>query len=430
MVRSTNESEKAVLAIAVFLVTFLSLNYRLTGVWGEADAAWLGVIALDWKSGHRDFDFYAGRTSPLYVYLIEFFLSFLSPLQIPDTMNLLNALAAIPFVWGSHVTWKVFLPTRAVAASHWLALFFPSTWMMRIFGFPTGIACALWMCGTALLFTQKSRAGAIALFALAVGFKADLVLLTPALLWWAVRLAPKRTPTSVGLSIAGPPLGIALSLIHSHIMFTSTPLEGAARRWTKAFEYTWAHFADSSNLLAVLHSMGAAFAIASVVGLLWILVFRPARRDFVLLLVIWFAGPALFWQGRVGNSSRHLAAACIALAPLIALFLHEISQRFTLALLGRQSRQISLQFIFVLALGLTLSNYVSIPQAGPNGSNESLLAYIYHPPSRLLDIRSTLQDSAARLHRRQISSAEKWWEIGYSRWEARARQLAKEQQQR
>lgn len=418
-------SDRGVLTVAILIPLILALVFRLTDVWGEPDAAWLGVVALDWRLGSEDAGSYSQRMSPLYIWLV-YWVSFVVPTRkIPEVMNLVNALSTIPFVWGSHRTWRTFFPLRSVVVIHWLLLFFPAVWMMHFFGFPTGIACALWMCGTALLFTSGSRLISAALFALAVSFKTDVVLLTPALLWWALRMqkSEQRERLKAVLYVLGGTLaGIAFNGILSFLLFRGSSLVHALDSWGHAFSYTAVYFFSRYNVRAVVATCGPFFGLAAIAGALSCL--QRGRRDFLFFALFWFGVPALFWQGRAGNSPRHLAGACLVLAPLIVFFLQDLASRLVSAFRTKRAMETEVALGTLLVLALTLVNYFSIPNPGPLYSSRRsvLLDQIYAPTTRVFDIPASLQMEAATLHK-ELGNAPHvpptWWEKAYYFWERR-----------
>jgi hypothetical protein len=319
----------------------LHATYRIRG-FGEQDEARLGFYAIDWLS-HGVFasDTYLNRTSPLYLLGLRFALSHgLSHEGLADAMNLVNV------TFGAVSVLPMFLLFRRLAGDASVAFLgvgvysvAPAYFYGQGYGMPhiPSLACFL----TSLACWGRSLEGgpsqhlALAAAALAStlagAFKADIVLCGlafPALVLCLGTPTPRRLLTACAL----PALGVAAALVLSRIWL---PVEASAARfaaeWNAQFPFDLRALFDKGHTRITLHALGSVVWAAAAVAL-YACVARRGRSDaevvrtrrLVLLTGVWALPTVLFWGLIWAHAARHLAAALVPVALLVAVGLSSL----------------------------------------------------------------------------------------------------------
>lgn len=321
-------------------LTLLALTvhatYRIRG-FGEQDEARLGLYAIDWLA-HGVFasDTYLNRTSPLYLLGLRFALSHgLSHAGLADALNLVNV------AFGALSLPPMYLLFRLLAGDATVAFLgigvysvAPAYFYGQGYGMPhiPSLACFL----TSLVCFGRSLAGgprqklaltgAALTSALAGALKADIAscgLAFPALVFCLTAPTPRRLLIACAL----PALGVASSLVLSR---TCLPVEMSAARfatdWNEQFPFELRALFDAGHARITLRALGSVLWGAAAVALYACLA-RRGRSDalvgktrrLALLTAAWALPTVLFWGMIWAHAARHLTAALVPVALLVAV---------------------------------------------------------------------------------------------------------------
>jgi hypothetical protein len=317
------------------------VTFRIRG-FGEQDEARLGLYAIDWLA-HGVFasDTYLNRTSPLYLLGLRFALSHgLSHAGLADALNLVNV------VFGALSVPPMFFLFRRLAADSTIAFlgvgvysFAPAYFYGQGYGMPhiPSLACFL----TSLACFGRSLAGgpshrlALAAAALASvlagALKADIVmsgLAFPALVFCLSTPTPRRLLTAALL----PALGVAAALVLSRTFLpVATSTARFAAEWNEQFPFDLRALVDKGHARITLHALGSVLWGAAVVAA-YACIARRGRSDaevvrtrrLALLTAVWALPTVLFWGMIWAHAARHLAAALVPLALLVAVGLSSL----------------------------------------------------------------------------------------------------------
>ncbi|HWP05268.1 MAG TPA: hypothetical protein VNN72_05975 [Polyangiaceae bacterium] len=310
--------------------------YRIRG-FGEQDEARIAIFAMDWLS-HGVFagDTYLNRTSPLYLLGLRFALSHgLSYAGLADALNLVNV------AFGALSVPPMFLLFRRLAGDASVAFLgvavysvVPAYFYGQGYGMPhiPSLACFLTSLACFGRYLEGGASQHLALgaalvaSALASAFKADIVmcgLAFPALVLCLGTPTPRRFFTACAL----PAFGVAAGLALYH---AAMPVETSAARfaadWSGQFPFDLRALVDKGHARITLYALGSVLWGTTAVAV-YACVARRGRGDalvtrtrrLALLTAAWALPTVLFWGMIWAHAARHLTAALVPVALLVAV---------------------------------------------------------------------------------------------------------------
>lgn len=323
------------------LALIVHAAFRIRG-FGEQDEARLGLYAIDWLA-HGVFasDTYLNRTSPLYLMGLKAALSHgLSHGGLPDALNLVNV------AFGALSVPPMFFLFRTLAGDAAIAFLgigvysvAPAYFYGQGYGMPhiPSLACFLasLACFARSLASGPSQKLALAAAALASALagalKADIVmcgLAFPALVLCLGTPTPRRLLTACAL----PALGVVAALVLSRLWM---PVDASAARfaadWNEQFPFDLRALLDRGHWRITIHALGSVLWGAAAVALYACLA-RRGRSDadilrtrrLAILTAVWTLPTVLFWGMIWAHAARHLAAALVPVALLVAVGLSSL----------------------------------------------------------------------------------------------------------
>lgn len=339
-----NEAEAGLLlpkwaaASLVLLIIFLMLAPWPVTVWseyGDADAAWDGIVALLWgETGRLPTD--SGvfveerfRSSPLSIWMTGGLLrlGWIVPPAVPWVMNVATALAGLAIPVLLFRTLRRLLGQGPTLLALVLLLSSPVFFRLRCYGLPTLPAFALFV-GSLLCFEVAGRstrprrwlAGSFLLLVLAVLVKVDVILLGPAfavIAWYRGSRGP----------VAWAAWLMPIAAVLCWHLFCQAVAPGAPQtaetfqNWSGKWRLVPAGLIGRANLLNM--AMAPGFGTLALTGAALVPTLSRKRFSFLAAVLVCTVPTVLFWGMREMNSSRHNFWIVVPLAILASTALAE-----------------------------------------------------------------------------------------------------------